>query len=369
MSREGWLELIWGQNQANRNSTVSKILRQKEKYMNLPPLEDVASPNKKSKAKLPDFEKTLANWVRNQQKKGLPVSDDDLKKQARVFSFSRSDQAIVSSTSWLEKFKQKNRLGQYADSTDQSTASNTDTSPLGSPNSSVDVKPPVGAIESLQMPSADGHIDYFDFDDKSPRLDDVNPHAIISPLSGSVSQDDDEMTDLPTDDAFQHPGSNNLRQRSQTLPHLGDYAAPSSRPTTATMDSKPRMARALTTSLATEPNADPPATMKRHKSVPDIHEELSEVHYSHMHPPPMPAYSGSTSPISNPRSPAEDDNIKALHVIKRLLQDNPGVADPDDYLAIGKLMEKMKLLRSPTPSTASLGADNKGRKRHYVGIS
>lgn len=350
---------------------MSKILRQKEKYMNLPPLEDVVSPNKKSKAKLPDFEKTLANWIRNQQKKGLPVSDDDLKKQARVFSFtfSKSEQATVSSTSWLEKFKQKNRLGKYADSGDQSAASNTDTSPMGSPDSSEDVKPPPNTLQGFQMSSKDDHINYFDFDSKSPGLDDVDPQAIISPLSTSVSQDDDEMPDLPADEAFQHPASNSIRQRSQTLPHLGDYPNGSSRPSTATIDNKPRMVRALTTSLAAEPNVDPLVTMKRHKSVPDIHEELSEAHFSHMHPPPMPAYSGSTSPISNPITPAEDDNIKALHVIKRLLQENPGVADPDDYLAIGKLMEKMKLLRSPTPSTASLGMDNKGRKRHYVGIS
>ena len=78
--------------------------------MNPPaPKEEVSSPGKKSKAKLPDFEKTLTNWVKNQQKKGLFVSDDELRKQARVFSFSRSDQALLSSPSWLEKFKQEER--------------------------------------------------------------------------------------------------------------------------------------------------------------------------------------------------------------------------------------------------------------------
>ena len=79
-----------------RYSTVSKILRQKDKYLNSPPpKEEVTSPGKKSKAKLPDFEKTLTNWVINQQKKGLPVTDQDLRKQAHVFSFSRSDQALL----------------------------------------------------------------------------------------------------------------------------------------------------------------------------------------------------------------------------------------------------------------------------------
>lgn len=335
--------------------------------MNLPSLEDVVSPGKKPKAKMPDFEKTLANWIRNQQKKGLPVSDEDLKKQARVFSFSRSDQAIVSSTSWLEKFKQKNRLGKYAD-LPESTGTSSNESPTGSPVSPVD-NSSVGP-EQLLMSAKDDQ-DYLDFDFKSPLAEDLASHNTISPASTlGPDEDDDEMTDLPTESAFTHPASNILRQRSQTLPHIGDYSA-SPLPAPDHMDNKPQLARAITIMpLAVQAHVDPNMTIKRHKSVPDIHEELNDAHFSHMQPPPMPAYSESASPVSNVMSPAEDDNIKALHAIKKLLQENPGVADPDDYLAIGKLMEKMKLIRSPTPSTVNLGAyDHKGKKRHYVGIS
>lgn len=355
--------------EANLDSTVSKILRQKEKYMNLPPLEDVVSPGRKSKAKLPDFEKTLANWLRNQQKKGQPVSDDDLKKQARVFSFSRSDQAIVSSTSWLEKFKQKNRLGKYAEVAEQGVSSNGDASPTGSPDSSDDMKPRAYSVEALDTSAKEEHIDYFDFDIKSSIPEETGSHATISPASPCVPEYDDEMTDLPIDNAFHYAASNTIRQRSQTLPHLGDYSNGSSRPSTATINTKPPLSRALTMSLTAQSHVDPVLTMKRHKSVPDIHEEIDEAHFSHMQPPPVPAYSESASPVSHTASPAEDDNIKALHAIKKLLQENPGVADPDDYLAIGKLMEKMKLLRSPIPSTVSLGFDGNARKRHYVGIS
>ena len=340
--------------------------------MNLPPLEDVVSPGKKSKAKLPDFEKTLANWVRNQQKKGVPVNDEDLRKQARVFSFSRSDQALVSSTSWLEKFKQKNQLGKYADTADSSTTSQTEASPLGSPASSGDHKIPASAIEELHGAAKDDHVDYFDFDTKSPAPEDLEVHPVISPLSADVGQEDDEMTDLPGHVSFHHFAGNTVRQRSQTLPHLIDFSNSSSRPSTATADVKPPMPRAVTTSLATQSHVDPLVMMKRHKSVPDIHEAEANdaIRFATMHPPPLPNPSESVSPISNPVSPAEDDNIRALHAIKKLLQENPGVADPDDYLAIGKLMEKMKLLRSPTPGSVSLGStDAKGRKRQYLGIS
>jgi hypothetical protein len=327
--------------------------------MNLPPLEDVVSPGKKSKAKLPDFEKTLANWIRNQQKKGVLVSDEDLKKQARMFSFSRSDQALVSSVSWLEKFKQKNQLGRYADSSDFSASQTV--SPLASPASSTDLKLPRPLLEEIE-PKAE--MDLFDFDPRTPH-DRLDSQAVISPISSPVQEDDDEMMDLPV----VQTNSNSLRQRSQTLPHLGDYSKPSSRPRTASTE-KPPMSRAVTASLTSQSHVDPMATIKRHKSVPDIHEEVGQIHFSTMQPPPMPYASESDSPISMPLSPAEDDNIKALHAIKKLLQENPGVADPDDYLAIGKLMEKMKLLRSPTPGAASLSVyDSKGRKRQYMAVS
>jgi hypothetical protein len=330
--------------------------------MNLPPLEDVVSPGKKSKAKLPDFEKTLANWVRNQQKKGVSVSDEDLKKQARMFSFSRSDQALVSSASWLDKFKHKNQLGRYADSVD-SSASQT-VSPLASPASSTDLKLPGPIMEEMEPKT---EVDLFDFDPRSPQ-DGLDSQVVVSPMSSPAQEDDDEMMDLPVVQRMQ-TNSNTLRQRSQTLPHLGDYSKPSSRPRTASTE-KPPMSRAMTASLTSQSHVDPMATIKRHKSVPDIHEEVGQIHFSPMQPPPIPYPSESNSPISIPLSPAEDDNIKALHAIKKLLQENPGVADPDDYLAIGKLMEKMKLLRSPTPGTASLSVyDSKGRKRQYMAVS
>ncbi|KPI36742.1 uncharacterized protein AB675_11792 [Cyphellophora attinorum] len=361
-------------------STVSKILRQKDKYINLPPLEDVVSPGKKSKAKLPDFEKTLANWVRNQQRNGIAVGDEDLKRQAKKFSFSRSDQALLSSTSWLEKFKQKNQLGKYTDTaTDSTVTTQTETSPFASPASSEDVKAPASALDDDAV--KDDNDQFFDFVGKSE--DFFEDPSGLSPLSDEAVQDDDVMTELPSRPTFRVPSGTNLhRQRSQTLSNLDDYASTStmSRPTPTAMDSKPPMTRALTTSLTMQSHVDP-AVVKRHKSVPDIHEDVNNdetVHFTPMHAPPLPqpypsVPSESVSPVSitNPISPADDDHLKALHAIKKALEDNPGLADPDDYLAIGKLMEKVKLIRSPTQSNAFLHtADGKGgRKRGYMGIS
>ena len=342
--------------------------------MNPPLKEEVTSPGKKSKAKLPDFEKTLTNWVKNQQRKGLPVTDEELRKQARMFSFSRSDQALLSSPSWLEKFKQKNHLGgrsssNASENVDSSTTSHSETPINASPASSNGlVSPPISAIDEMHLHKSrkESQTDeYFDFDDEknyseSPSmtqgsttdLEQSLSGPILSPLSPGLmrSHHDHELPELDMEEDYATAitdASSSSRQRSQTLPYFSGY---DSRPSSSAGNNKklPSMpSRSMTTSHDSRPTSmDPRQMMKRHKSVPDIHDP-DPVRFSSMQPPPLPR-SADMSPVSNPASPAEDDNIKALHQIKKLLQQHPGVADPDDYLAIGKLMEKLKLLRSPS---------------------
>lgn len=346
--------------------------------MNPAPKEEIPSPGKKTKAKMPDFEKTLANWVKNQQRKGLPITDDELRKQARVFSFSRSDQALLSSATWLEKFKHKNHLlsGSKAGTpgmTDESGEGNIDDfagidqSPLSSDGL---VSPPMSAEDDVKL-KADA---FFDFDTKlsyedSPLLESgMDPSlqsSVLSPLSPEVSRSD-RMN-------LQQNGEAYSRQRSQTSPHLNDFNTGLHNGSTVA-PSLP--VRSISTADSRSIAIDPRQMMKRHKSVPDIH-DTGPVRFSSMQPPPLPR-SADVSPVSNPVSPAEDDNIKALHAIKKLLQQHPNVAEPDDYLAIGKLMEKLKLLRSPTLSAVLPGGMHPmdildspriSKKRTILGIS
>lgn len=354
--------------------------------MNPPPREEVTSPGKKSKAKLPDFEKTLTNWVRNQQKKGVPITDEDLRKQARVFSFSRSDQALLSSSSWLEKFKQKNNLGKYANSNvDSSTTSHSETPTHGSPTSSDGlVSPPASAADEVHLRrTSKSRPEYFDLDNRpdfpdSPRVarsvvddaDSTFSPRLLSPLSPDMVRESHEPDLSMDDESF----TTALRQRSQTLPHVSDYA--SSRPSSSSNKTPGLPHRSMTSSFDHRPTSvDPRQMMKRHKSVPDIH-DTETVRFSSMHPPPLPK-SADMSPISNPGSPMEDDNIKALHAIKKLLQQH-NAADSDDYVAIGKLMEKLKLLRSPSATPQLPGGMHHvelmdspriSKKRTIMGIS
>ncbi|RMZ80061.1 hypothetical protein DV737_g3138, partial [Chaetothyriales sp. CBS 132003] len=400
-----WPSMIASQTKFNvERSTVSKILRHKERYINPPPKEEVTSPGKKSKAKLPDFEKTLTNWVKNQQRRGLVVTDEDLRQQARKFSFSRSDQALLSSPSWLDKVKQKNGLSTSesgnpahnsgVENVDSSGTSYDETPNNASPTSSNGlVSPPISATDDNGglVLKEEQSMGYFDFDEKdfshSPSIPPASTTdlenglggPIMSPLSPDpMPVEVAELPDLEFDEECLMAGvSASGRQRSQTISHMSNCGT---RPSSSGKRMAALPSRSLTTSLDTRPTSmviDPRQMMKRHKSVPDIH-DAEPVRFSSMQPPPLPK-STDVSPISHPGSPvAEDDNIKALHAIKKLLQQHPGVADPDDYLAIGKLMEKLKLLRSPTSTPVlpgglhlveTLESPRINRKRTITGIS
>ncbi|MBE3043850.1 hypothetical protein IMZ48_15000 [Candidatus Bathyarchaeota archaeon] len=89
-------------------------MRNKEKFLNQ---EDrSASPSKRSKGKLPDIERALVSWARNARKagRGMEVSDKEIWEQARLFAHGvdGSEHLQKLGDSWLEKFKQKQGIGQ-----------------------------------------------------------------------------------------------------------------------------------------------------------------------------------------------------------------------------------------------------------------
>ncbi|KIW16016.1 hypothetical protein PV08_06067 [Exophiala spinifera] len=366
-------------------STVSKILRQRDRYMNPQFKEESTSPIvKKSKAKLPDFEKTLTNWVKKQQVKGLPIKDEDLRKQVQVFSFSRSDQAVVSGAAWLEAFKRKNNLitSQSADGEptliDSSTTSLSHTPADESPPSSHGlVSPAMSTLEELRLKREETH-EFFDFDTgkgsygHSPSLEhNLEEPAlgdVLSPITPELVQEDPDGITMM--EAIPDIRGNSSRQRSQTFSHVPGIGS-DSRPSPSSNEASSLPVRSLTSPGDGELSGiDPRQTMKRHKSVPDIHYP-EQARFSPMPPPPLPK-SADTSPVSHPASPAEDDNIRALHTIKALLEQHPNLAEPDDYLAIGKLMQKLKLLRSPANTLLPGGMMDSPRiskKRTILGIS
>lgn len=322
--------------------------------MKAQPKEEVTSPGKKTKTKTPDVEKTLVNWVRNQQRRGLPITTDELRKQAAMFSAGRDDQRGYTSIEWLDKFRTR-YLSESSRSTSREDTAETSTSHSEtldqSPISPIGLVSPISVNDNSAQLKSERSEDMFDFGvnefDQSPLLphgfssNDVSSEAILSPLSQDTNRDyisnqyDTESVEM-----------NSSRQRSMTLPHL----APASRPASSHISMPPLPVRSLTSTH--EPKSasiDPRQTMKRHKSVPDIH-DTDSVRVTSMQPPPLPR-SADISPISMPTSPVfQDDSYRALHNIKKLLEQRPDVAEPDDYVMIGKLMEKLKLLRARSPT-------------------
>lgn len=325
--------------------------------------EEVVSPGKKPKVKLPDVEKTLSVWARNQQKKGLPVTTEELRKQVLMFTSGRSDQQNYTTTSWLERFQSRYlagdlRSGSREDTAEPGTALS-DTNDHSPVSSNGLVSPPISAIEDNQISTrgTGRSDDTYDFDgheyEQSPSFSygfasdaGYSSEALLSPISPEVKHD-------YVSAQYAQDSSENLpRQRSMTLPQLA--AAPTNRQLTSDKSVPPMPARSTkSVNEQRHTSVDPRQMMKRHKSVPDIH-DTEVVRYSTMQPPPLPR-SADISPVSMPSSPSQqDETIRALHNIKKLLEQRPDVAEPDDYVMIGKLMEKLKLLRNSSNASPML---------------
>ncbi|MCJ1317733.1 hypothetical protein MMC15_003060 [Xylographa vitiligo] len=229
-------------------STVSKVLRNKDKYLFLD--DGSRSPVKRSKGKFPDLEKALSNWARNHQRQGLPLSDCIIRDKARLFATTvgNSESHLKISDSWLEKFKRKHHL-LGAKSRKPSDANDSDTGFTG---------------DSLSGPQT--------------------PNG-ISPISPS------------------------------------GYASPS-----------PLSPRGSRDSVETKS--------------PDSYTDFSYRHF-HSHPAPTSS-SPNTSTLSSPVSPpSQDEARRAMELVMNFFQKQPtGLVDSQEFIIMGKLMEKLRVQRN-----------------------
>lgn len=69
-----------------------------------------------------------------------------------------------------------------------------------------------------------------------------------------------------------------------------------------------------------------------------------------MAPPPNPSMSASPSGNVSPTSPpSQDEARRALEVLMTFFKHQPGGVDPQEYITMGKLMEKLKLQSNALP--------------------
>ncbi|CAE7014342.1 hypothetical protein PTNB73_01112 [Pyrenophora teres f. teres] len=361
-------------------STVSKVLRQKEKYLYQD--DGSRSPIKRSKGKFPDIERALSNWARNHQRQGLPLSDAIIRDKARFFAqtVGNTDSHLkANSTSWLEKFKQKNHLmgarsrkGSIAEESEGTSnpPSNAHTPGAISPTSPGGVSPGTVTMktkkseENLKTSSPDTY-EYTNrrrpfHSQSSTSLSSVFTDTAPSSFSAGATSPTSLSSPFFTPDsacgpspfmgrqsANGQPGSGNFqRPRSQTFPMLvgvEQYMSP------------PGSSDALTPKYVSSGTLDSPmADMPGSLAAIDEGMSLSPTQAPNsMQPPPIPSAAGhmddkDSSADSSPITPSQEEAARALELVMNFFQSKNGGLDiePQEYVTIGKLMEKLRIKRS-----------------------
>ncbi|KAF3491649.1 uncharacterized protein GIQ15_01166 [Arthroderma uncinatum] len=329
-------------------STVSKVLRQKEKY--LFPDDGRRSPVKKAKGKFPDIERALSNWVKNHQRQGGEINDALIREKAIFFAStvgSPEGHEKILTASWLEKFKQKNYL---IDSPGRKSSVDTNSSPrkrstIRSPTQLSPISPTLTTTPSPISPKqpGSGHegelVSEFGDDAFNMSLPQENTPVVTPTLTRATSESTIIFSSQNPFAPSEHTGLGveSKRRRSQTLPVMTSGSS-------LVKDESPEILSP--TNLFSQPGvieeestefADAPA-MKRNRSNPEIITNITP-----MQPPPLPKSKSISSPVSSPNSPTQDEARQALELVLNYFQSQSMELAVSDYQIIGKLMEKLKL--------------------------
>ncbi|KAL9124188.1 MAG: hypothetical protein Q9217_006461 [Psora testacea] len=354
-------------------STVSKVLRNKEKYL-------VAeagrrSPVKKSKSKFPDIERTLTNWAKNRLSEGLPIDDDLIRDEARKFAStlgSAECHSQVNDPVWLEKFKQKNQLpgakpsGEKTKSNSLSPKSGSQTPNGTSPAVGWDGLPTTQLKEESKTKSPDSI-----FDNPNPW---GHAHSQSTASLGSCFSDASFSTEfrtptspyfspmsscgpspaMPTQKAPRLPTLAPAKfQRRQTVPLVSrDDSSDSTKPkhgvqqlaSASAMDANREEMDISPIGVDTSVSHTRQSTSATNSSSTATTSPFSMA-------PPSTSISpsvGSITSLSNTSSPSsppsQDEARAALETLRKFIEHQPnGAIDPHDYLVMGKWMQMLKL--------------------------
>lgn len=372
-----------GQKFGVERSTVSKVLRRKELYLNLD--SQGGSPVKKTKGKSPpDIERALANWVRGQQKKGVVVSDTQMEEKAKVFCTGSDSPLKTITASWIEKFKQKHNIGpgkliRRASETAIPDNARLDTgSPLlsttqtpggvspASPSNHTASPQPPSATEKPEMKESIS-TSFMDFETNGYR----HPHsqsstslssAVTDPPSSTFSAgafspgshfnfSPDPNSGMFGDRNQIPPGGPGFqRPRSQTVPDLGplDYInqSQSSEPLTPKYSQTGTAPSSALESPAHELSAPPFGGLDSAISPPtQLHHVSSNSSLAGRSSCSGTAAVSATSMGSSPSSPTQEDARRAADTLLSFMQQikSTGLVDQNDFLIVLGLTEKLKL--------------------------
>ncbi len=316
--------------------------------------------------------------MRNHQRQGLPLSDDIILERARFFATTvgSSDVHIkLNSARWLERFKRKNRLlgakplpksEKGEDSDSDSDYSDTE---IQTPNGISPISPLGAALNSLDLPSRSSTIksELVDGYTQTPsqsvaslasqRSDTTTPSTFSQSPSTSSMYSPDGITEASSFLDSQQ-GANSIRPRSQTFPMLGVETSlgPSSGPNGIHVTPKQLEEIMSNAALETPVEEKSEAELKYQKqsrSNSRVHSPSTTSSPTLMGPPRH--RSQNASPVSNSSAsspigfPSQDEARKALELVMNFFQNQPtGAVDPQEYITMGKLMEKLKVHGTPS---------------------
>ncbi|KAI0128630.1 hypothetical protein BJ170DRAFT_594465 [Xylariales sp. AK1849] len=354
-------------------STVSKVLRRKEQYLHQDDRSN--SPIKKAKGKnAGELERTLVNWARNQQKKGVVVTDEELELQARAFfagTGSSENPLKIITRSWLEKFKQKNGMGpgklirrasetaipdntHMADDSPILSASQTPggispASPVGQSSPPIiSATPSNEGNEAAASAYAGFESNAYKHSQSATSLSSAITDPSSSTFSGSAFSPTSQFTFSPDPNSgmfeqsrFPSEASNFQRPRSQTFPSLDIEfnQQQSSEPPTPKYSAS---ATAPSSALESPAHEIPAPTYRVESTIsPTLH---------HSHSSSSLGGRSSNTPIlpstvaSSPGSPTQEDARRAADTLLTFMQHMPtGIVNNDEYAAILRLTEKLRL--------------------------
>ncbi|WQF75981.1 Putative HTH CenpB-type DNA-binding domain, Homeobox-like domain superfamily [Colletotrichum destructivum] len=356
-------------------STVSKVLRNKEKYLN-PEADRSQSPagRRHNKGKFPDIDRAVAAWVRKQQQAGLTPSDDEILDQAKHFSRTTNgaEASLLKSinTTWLERFKQRNILVSGKLLRRASETNITDHAKLsGSPSlgaSAVSPASPTGHPSPLSADRSDedavhglGFVGYGEGgaykhtnSQSTTSLNSALTDTGNSSFSGSALSPTATFTFSPDPNTGQFlandpsrqlhggAGSNFQRPRSQTFPTL-DIEYMNQVGATESMTPKYHPASTAPSSALESPVHEMAAP---HFCLDTAISSSPHLHHSSSNSS-MAGRSTTTPAGSSPTSPTQEDARKAADTLLSYIQSNSGGAllDQTEYMMMIRLTEKLRL--------------------------
>lgn len=331
-------------------STVSKVLRNKEKWMSIQPSSHAAKIAKHRPSKFPDVERMMGMWARDESSKNVTLTDNLIREKAKQIAkdFGLTEDQFKASSGWLEKFKDRNAIkrGKIMDPTSPEPFSRSNMIPPGLEGLGATVLDDHGhdamdtSEESTTNPSEmDGVMDssldsYLGSRQPGTSHSHLHVNRVFSQSLAAPQQSSDMM-------AFpQHQQS----QQQQTFMQRGGHQSPLNvGPMPSSMQSSssnPQHLPFITTSQYARAQNPP----MRKKSSSQISSSASIQRSSQ---PPNPSFSPGMFPM--PLLPGQiqyDDAITALQTVKTFLQQQgEGFASPNDYMAIGELMGRVSAMK------------------------